>query len=211
LLLTHLRYFGFVFNPVSFYFCLDAQGKWETMVAEVSNTPWNQKHCYIVDRAAQEKSLVAAGGQVTAKVFHVSPFLSMDYGYRWSVKINPAQLVVHIENIPLEKALGEQRPTPTVIGNPGTEEASAGPPVRTGRGGKVFNVTLSLQKRPLSRFQRWRVMMAFPAITGLVVWRIYWQAFRLWWKRVPYVPHPGLRESQQSTDGGDRGPISVSS
>ena len=49
-LLTHLRYFGFVMNPVSFYYCFAADGKQlEAIVAEVNNTPWGERHCYVMD------------------------------------------------------------------------------------------------------------------------------------------------------------------
>ena len=49
-LLTHLRYFGYGFNPVSFYYCFDSGGTAvETIVAEVSNTPWGERHCYVLD------------------------------------------------------------------------------------------------------------------------------------------------------------------
>ena len=53
-LLTHLRYFGYGFNPVSFYYCFDSGGTAvETIVAEVSNTPWGERHCYVLDGAAR--------------------------------------------------------------------------------------------------------------------------------------------------------------
>ena len=47
-LLTHLRYFGICFNPVSFYYCYDKDGRYvQTIVAEVHNTPWLEQHCYV--------------------------------------------------------------------------------------------------------------------------------------------------------------------
>jgi DUF1365 family protein len=79
-LLTHLRYFGYAFNPVSFYYCFDAAGAVaETIVAEVSNTPWGERHCYVLD----------AGGEparrfTTNKALHVSPFMPMDVSYDWA-------------------------------------------------------------------------------------------------------------------------------
>ena len=52
-LLTHLRYFGHCFNPVSFYFCYDPAGeRIEAVVAEVHNTPWGERHCYVLDPEA---------------------------------------------------------------------------------------------------------------------------------------------------------------
>lgn len=83
-LLTQLRHFGFVMNPVSFYFCFDARGeRTEAIVAEVNNTPWGEQHCYLLDPAAYRGS----GGvpPEVPKEFHVSPFLPMDLQYHWQV------------------------------------------------------------------------------------------------------------------------------
>lgn len=83
-LLTHLRYFGYCFNPVSFYYCFDAAGKTvETIVAEVSNTPWGERSCYVLPRSR------SVGTQRTLrfgprKTMHVSPFMGMDVDYDWS-------------------------------------------------------------------------------------------------------------------------------
>ena len=54
-LLTHLRYFGYGFNPVSFYFCFDSTDSLvETIVAEVTNTPWGEQHCYVLGKSLDE-------------------------------------------------------------------------------------------------------------------------------------------------------------
>ena len=74
-LLTHLRYFGYCFNPVSFYYCLDGEGRVETIVAEVNNTPWGERHCYVL----HGRSLRFR----TSKRMHVSPFMPMDVTYHW--------------------------------------------------------------------------------------------------------------------------------
>jgi uncharacterized protein len=91
-LLTHLRYAGYVFNPVSFYYCLDGSGGLEAVVADVSNTPWNERHAYV---------LRGNGGRVDARVakqFHVSPFLPMQHEYRFSFEAPSATLHARIEN-----------------------------------------------------------------------------------------------------------------
>lgn len=83
-LLTHLRYCGHVFNPVSFYYCFDAEdARLTCILAEITNTPWRERHAYVlpVDRAqARGRALHWAFD----KAFHVSPFLPMDRRYRWS-------------------------------------------------------------------------------------------------------------------------------
>jgi len=82
-LLTHLRYFGYIFNPVSFYYCFDpAGGKVETIVAEITNTPWGERHSYVL--GAEDS--IGTGGEMRfrfAKTFHVSPFIDMDVEYDW--------------------------------------------------------------------------------------------------------------------------------
>src|SRR5690606_2086501 len=77
-LLTHLRYFGHCFNPVSFYYCYDRTGaELETIVAEVSNTPWGERHCYVLPRG-QARVRGPLQEFALEKEFHVSPFLPMD-------------------------------------------------------------------------------------------------------------------------------------
>lgn len=81
-LLTHLRYFGYCFNPVSFYYCFDGSGELEAIVPEVSNTPWRDMHRYILPRS--EANRTNAGMEIYFdKDFFVSPFMPEDVGYRF--------------------------------------------------------------------------------------------------------------------------------
>lgn len=97
-LLTHLRYFGHCFNPVSFYYCFDeTDRRVRTVVAEVHNIPWHEEHCYVLDL----RSDATDGGPRRAtlrKAFHVSPFMAMDMEYRWGLTDPGRELRVHIEN-----------------------------------------------------------------------------------------------------------------
>ena len=95
-LLTHLRYFGHCFNPVSFYYCFDAADqRVETIVAEITNTPWAERHSYVLD-ASQ------SGGPIKRfafdKDFHVSPFMPMDMQYDWRFNEPARHLFVHLQN-----------------------------------------------------------------------------------------------------------------
>lgn len=82
-LLTHLSYFGYCFNPVSFYYCFDAAGdEIETVIAEVNNTPWGEQHCYVLP--ARDAVLENQALQFSAsKAMHVSPFMHMNIAYEW--------------------------------------------------------------------------------------------------------------------------------
>ncbi len=92
-LLTHLRYFGHCFNPLSLYYCHDAHGQLETVVAEVSNTPWGERHCYLLRPQSDKKEHFVDEHQ---KEFHVSPFLPMDMDYRWRLNAPAERLSVSI-------------------------------------------------------------------------------------------------------------------
>jgi DUF1365 family protein len=90
-ILTQLRLFGYVFNPVSFYWCRDAAGALRCVVAEVHNT-FGERHCYLLvpDTAPD------AGGRVrmTAdKAFHVSPFMDLEGRYLFELDARPAGLL----------------------------------------------------------------------------------------------------------------------
>ena len=96
-LLTHLRYGGYAFNPVSFYYCHAADGTTlQYVVAEITNTPWGERHAYVLDVGAAE-----ARGRTWhwdfAKAFHVSPFLPMARQYHWSLTTPGHDLRVHME------------------------------------------------------------------------------------------------------------------
>lgn len=93
LMLAHLRQWGISFNPVGFYFCLDAEDRLETIVAEVHNTPWNERHAYVLDcreRRGPEYRFEFS------KAFHVSPFLPMAIHYDWRFRIERDRLDVHM-------------------------------------------------------------------------------------------------------------------
>lgn len=97
-LLTHLSYFGYCFNPVSFYYCYDEQGQSvEAIVAEVNNTPWGERHCYVLPAAASEQPGPALRFR-PAKEMHVSPFMDMDVDYDWSFSPPGRALRVYMAN-----------------------------------------------------------------------------------------------------------------
>lgn len=149
--LGNLRCWGVFFSPINCYFL--QQGEVFThMLAEVSNTPWNERHYYLVDLAKQID---------TDKAFHVSPFNPMDMVYQWKI------------NQPSDKALVH-------IGAHRNKQL-------------VFDATMALQRQPMNRKQILRVLKSYPAMSFKIVWGIYWQALKLFMKRVPFYGHAGSK------------------
>ncbi|HVP68186.1 MAG TPA: DUF1365 domain-containing protein [Anaeromyxobacteraceae bacterium] len=92
-LLTHVRSLGYVFNPVSFYYCYAEDGRaLEAVVAEITNTPWGERHSYVVGARG-----AGATGDFT-KSFHVSPFFPMTQSYRWWLGAPGEHLTVEMRN-----------------------------------------------------------------------------------------------------------------
>lgn len=97
-LLTHLRYFGYSMNPVSFYYCFAQDGRTvRHIVAEVNNTPWGETHPYVLS-GAPGATRDWRQPERFAKAFHVSPFWPMDQTYAWSFVTPGERLAVHMEN-----------------------------------------------------------------------------------------------------------------
>jgi len=98
-MLTHLRYFGYCMNPVTFYYCFDDDDRELVfVVAEINNTPWDERHAYVLDVATARKdgrNLHWSFG----KSFHVSPFLPMDMDYEWRFSQPSRSLHVHMDNL----------------------------------------------------------------------------------------------------------------
>ena len=98
-LLTHLRFFGACFNPVSFYYVFDAADeKLETIVAEITNTPWNERHAYVLPLDTASRMGKHVWRFEFDKRFHVSPFMPMDMRYDWRFGVPNTTLDVHMEN-----------------------------------------------------------------------------------------------------------------
>ena len=95
-LLTHLRYFGHCFNPVSFYYCYAADGvTLECIVAEITNTPWKERHSYVLPASSARRHERAFAWQFR-KSFHVSPFMPLDRDYAWRFTAPAQTLHVHM-------------------------------------------------------------------------------------------------------------------
>jgi uncharacterized protein len=94
-LLANLRYLGYCFNPVSYFYCYDSQGSLQRICAEVMNTPWKERRMYWMDPATEKRTEKGRSFEVQ-KDFHVSPFMPMDCRYRWAFSEPGEALKVHI-------------------------------------------------------------------------------------------------------------------
>lgn len=158
-MLTHLRYFGHCFNPVTFYYCYDDDStRVEALVAEVHNTPWGERHCYVFGHGESEHPSPGWMRFRLRKQFHVSPFMPMTIEYDWRFKEPGRMLNVHLMNFE--------------------------------GGERLFDATLSLERREIDGRSLARVLMAYPFMTVKVISRIYYQAARLLIKGAPFFTHP---------------------
>lgn len=97
-MLTHLRYFGYVFNPVTFYYCYNQDNDIvETIVAEITNTPWKERYCYVLNSKSDSDTQQNHHFKFDKK-FHVSPFIDMDHQYDWRFTDPGRSITVHMEN-----------------------------------------------------------------------------------------------------------------
>jgi DUF1365 family protein len=96
-MLTHLRYAGHAFNPVTFYYCFAADGiTVDFVVAEITNTPWRERHAYVLDASIAQDSNGCMEWSFD-KCFHVSPFMGMARRYAWRFSTPGEDLRVHMK------------------------------------------------------------------------------------------------------------------
>ncbi|HUO78599.1 MAG TPA: DUF1365 domain-containing protein [Steroidobacteraceae bacterium] len=170
-LLTHLRMFGYVFNPLSLYYCFDAAGQVvEAVVAEVNNTPWGERHCYVLRQDTPGARCLQAQ---SAKAMHVSPFQPMAVRYDWRLQTPGEVLAVHLALRPAE--------------SPGAE------------GVPLLGARLTLRRVPITGAALAGTLLRFPWMTAKVIAAIHWEALRLWLKRVPVFDHPARSRAARMT------------
>lgn len=164
-MLTLLRMFGHSFNPVTFYYCYErGSERIEAVVAEITNTPWGERHAYVLPASAGTR----VGGGLSfrfGKRFHVSPFMPMQQEYEWTLGEPGATLGIRMIN-----RCGDDR---------------------------VFDAALALERREITGLNLARTLARHPFAGLAVLQQIYWQALRLWLKRVPVHAHPATQVQER--------------
>ena len=158
---TFPRVLGYVFNPVSFWFCHDRAGALRAILCEVNNT-FGERHHYLLS-AAGGGVIPPGAGFVTRKVFHVSPFCAVKGDYRF-----------HFHDVAAGVAAGAVLARIDYADEDGDLLHTS----ICGRGAALGSATLA------------RAFVTYPWMTLLMILRIYWQALRLWAKRVPFFSKP---------------------
>ena len=211
-LLTHLRYFGYCFNPVSFYYCYDAapdgDGAGERLsavVAHVTNTPWGESHSYVLGAGgASDRGSTALLGGRSDKRLHVSPLMGMEHTYVWRASEPAGRLSVHIESHRVDAQRDGRAGGP--VDSQAAGHAGTG---GTGGTGPAFDATLSLRRRELSGLELARALARYPFLTLRIVARIYGHALSLRLRGARYFPHPpkgGMRTEAGADPEAKSGP-----
>jgi uncharacterized protein len=152
---TYPRVLGYTFKPVSFWYCHAQDNTLRAIVVEVNNT-FGERHCYLLERPKYGHELTAD------KVFHVSPFCTLEGSYRFRF--------MRSSHDGVEKTIARI-----------DYDDAAGPLIETSVSGTLEPITRASLRKAL-----WR----YPAMTFGVVARIHWQAVKLWCKRVPFISKP---------------------
>jgi DUF1365 family protein len=167
--LGQLSYLGRYFSPVNFFFIgtqhvdtesVDNPFAFHTLIAEVSNTPWNEKHHYVVPLNNTRKP------HRHQKTFHVSPFMPIEQEYHWQVDYGRNEFAITIHS---------------------TENKR-----------RKFTAALTLKAEPMNQSNLLSVFISNGFMIAGIKLKIYWQALKLFFKKIPYQRYPGMTGNQNT-------------
>ena len=171
-LLTHLRYLGYCFNPISFYFCYDRGRHLDTVLAEVNSTFGESRNYWLWSQNRRHSA--SALRYSCPKTMHVSPFMDMNLDYEFVLTQPGDRLLAHMNTF--QPALAFEDPQ------------------------LLLDSTLALQHEPWTASSLVRVLLKHPWMTAKVIGAIHWEALHLFLKGVPVYTHPNkLRPPVQET------------
>jgi uncharacterized protein len=164
------RVFGYVFNPVSFWFVHDRMGALRVLVAEVNNT-FGQRHQYVL--TAPQLEIITEETQLECvKVFHVSPFCEVAGTYRFRMSRRGPQERMSIDYF-----------------DTNTDEVA------------LLKTAIVVQAQEFSIKALLLSVLSMPMMTFGVMFRIHWQAFKLWRKGAQYHPVAPLPAKEVTHNG----------
>lgn len=172
-LLTNLRVLGYVFNPVSWFYCHDDEGNLELIVAEVGNT-FGEHYCYLLTDLAPHGTQAVRASR--AKRFHVSPFMDIEGHYDFTFR--PPGLPGGPE--------GARAGDPLAV----HMDVYGDPPADGGPAPKLFDATLGERRVPLTSSRLLWTLVRHPLMSLHTIALIHWQAARLWIKRFRFFHKP---------------------
>lgn len=172
-LLTHLTYFGYCFNPVSFYYIFDnTTNLIHAIVAEVGNTPWNEQHSYVLhedvpnvtihrsNNDSDSKAILSTFEASWFKDFHVSPFMEMDYKYNFMFSIPTEK--IHVRSKMIKTTTNEI----------------------------WFTAHFELERLSFTPLNLLYVLIFYPLHTRMIQFWIHLEAVKIYLKGIPTFEHP---------------------
>ena len=220
ILVTHLAYYGYCFNPVSFYYILkrkqitddssrgsDKVEEIEAIVAEVSNTPWNEMQCYVLHPDSIDVNEVKAGKSKSADTFKTlskmpqatddevsdndkrnkndaTTWKSINYIFDKAFHVSPFMTMDHVYDWTFWEPRNDRIAVSTSMI----------------KGGKVpyFNAYFDIRRQAFTPFRLCYQLIQMPVYCAIIQIWIHIEAFWLFLKGVEFIPHPQGSETAAS-------------